>query len=687
MKDRKILALILVIVLVMSSFTFAFGESPGLKLTTASGNEVQKNSFDTKMDVYLYGSNITNDLNVTYYYLKVTDPSGSNNLGTTTTPSLVVSGGSIYPNPTNIWDLVEFSDTSNNGGQYKVWIATDADFTQNVHNTKTFSVKNSVVYGSITFSKDVRNVINDSTPFQVMISGPDGYSNTIDVVEGTPVTVPSLYFGEYNFYEVVPQGYIGITTQGSLNINSNNLSPSFTFVNDKINYAIDVTKVANPPSANVGDVITYSIKVTNNSNVQLTDIVVVDSMFILETDPITLAAGAYKDYTVTASAVLGTMNNTVTASSIIGNVSDSASASVIVSARPNHGLSITKSANPTSAAIGTQITYTIVVTNTGTANLSNVLVEDVNLDFTTSVAINVGQYETFTLYETYNTTGQKVNVASASVPGLVDSVTAQAIVNIFDDVQPTYGSIRIDKSVNGNQSNQNDVFTFVISQGEWSRTVTASAIQDGIALDLEPGTYIVTEQNPSPYTLQTANNVPVEVTTGNESLVQFTNRYNISSPPPSTTYSMSITKTANETEVSVGDLITYTITVTNTGNGTLTNISVIDDMVDLDEVIATLAVGASQSFEVTYLTTEIGLLENTATATSTQTSEVEDVALVFVIEVPLGVPEVEEEVEVVEVPEEEVPLAIPDTGTDASVFAYGAGAMLSLLGLLKKKRR
>jgi LPXTG-motif cell wall-anchored protein len=354
---------------------------------------------------------------------------------------------------------------------------------------------------------------------------------------------------------------------------------------------------------------------------------------------------------------------------------------------PTYGLSITKTANPTSAAIGAQITYTIVVTNTGTGDLDNVVVEDEDLEFTTSVAINAGQYETFTLYETYNTIGQKVNVASASVPDLVDSVTAQAIVNIFDDVQPTYGSIRIDKSVNGNQSNQNDVFTFVISQGDWSLNVTASAIQDGIALDLEPGTYIVTEQNPTPYTLQTANNVSVEVTAGNESLVQFTNRYNISSPPPSTTYSMSITKTANETEVSVGDLITYTITVTNTGNGTLTNISVIDDMVDLDEVIATLAVGASQSFEVTYLTTEIGLLENTATATSTQTSEVEDVALVFVIEVPLGVPEVEEEVEVVEVPEEEVPLAIPDTGTDASVFAYGAGAMLSLLGLLKKKRR
>ncbi|MBV1757007.1 MAG: InlB B-repeat-containing protein, partial [Dethiosulfatibacter sp.] len=261
----------------------------------------------------------------------------------------------------------------------------------------------------------------------------------------------------------------------------------------------------------------------------------------------------------------------------------------------------------------------------------------------------------------------------------------------------------------------------------------------------------------------------------------YTAQWRQNSTPPSPRYEMSITKEADNADVVVGNSITYTITVTNTGNRTLTDITVVDEMVDLDEVIDTLNVGASITFTRTYLTTEIGELENIATATSNESPDVEATVIVFVDDVSLGVPELiisktvvdgskqvfnpgddveflivvtnqsDERLEditikddlagfettisldalqsvqyivavsidedfdqdsftnfatashnrvgtvedtatvdvekLIEVTVDEVPLAIPDTGGSSSMFAYGAGAMLSLLGLLKKKRR
>ena len=387
--------------------------------------------------------------------------------------------------------------------------------------------------------------------------------------------------------------------------------------------------------------------------------------------------------------------------------------------------------------------------------------------------------------------------------------TSVAFYNDWSSEEPTPGNILINKTVTGNRSNTSDIFTYdiepyyfesdngpmptALQMPEFPIVVTASAITDGYAVHLEPGWYLVTERDPSPYNLTSrssndpeyeldgARGIIVYVSEDSQTVVNFTNRYNISTP--SSDYRMSITKSADAAEVNVGDLITYTITVTNTGDVTLTNVAVVDEMVGLDEVIATLGVGASETFTATYLATEVGLLENTATATDNQAPTVSDEALVFVVQgPPLGVPgltinktvvggtgqvfnpgdtvqfkivvtntgtETLENIlvedvlagflqvipslnpgqsqefvvsvkldanfandtleniatatnsktgtlqdtasilveEVVEIEEEEPPLAIPDTGADASVLLYGAGAMLSLLGVFKKKRR
>ncbi len=170
--------------------------------------------------------------------------------------------------------------------------------------------------------------------------------------------------------------------------------------------------------------------------------------------------------------------------------------------------------------------------------------------------------------------------------------------------------------------------------------------------------------------------------------------------PSSTNYSMSLTKTADVSTVDVGDTITYTIVLRNTGDGTLTNVTVTDPLVGFSEVVSSLAPGATRTFTVTYIPQVAGTLTNNATATDNQAPFVSTSETVTVVEpieeivieepeVPLDIPEVEEpepEPEEIVIIEEETPLAIPDTGVDPTMFMYGAGALLSLLGVFMKRR-
>ena len=90
-------------------------------------------------------------------------------------------------------------------------------------------------------------------------------------------------------------------------------------------------------------------------------------------------------------------------------------------------------------------------------------------------------------------------------------------------------------------------------------------------------------------------------------------------PLNSGTASLTISKSALETGFSrVGNVIHYTIIVTNRGNVTLTDIEVSDPLTDLDETIASLAPGASSTFNTTHTIVQndlnTGHVDNTATA-------------------------------------------------------------------------
>ncbi len=94
------------------------------------------------------------------------------------------------------------------------------------------------------------------------------------------------------------------------------------------------------------------------------------------------------------------------------------------------------------------------------------------------------------------------------------------------NIEPGQYQIIIDKTVTGNMADGEDVFEFEIrdEQGVLVDEVTATGDTDGVSEPLIEGTYTVTELNPSPYTLETDNDVDVTLVEGNET-VTFTNDY------------------------------------------------------------------------------------------------------------------------------------------------------------------
>ncbi|MEA2052177.1 MAG: hypothetical protein U9O90_05065, partial [Euryarchaeota archaeon] len=141
---------------------------------------------------------------------------------------------------------------------------------------------------------------------------------------------------------------------------------------------------------------------TNTGNVNLTNVLVTDSLTSLSQTIPRLAPGATQTfnptYTVTQSDVCAPIRNTATANGTdpCGKPIGPVTALFSVDSVYNADLSIVKTANITTATVGTVIGYTINVSNTGNVNLTNVLVTDVKLGLSWTIPnLTPGASQTF----------------------------------------------------------------------------------------------------------------------------------------------------------------------------------------------------------------------------------------------------------------------------------------------------
>jgi uncharacterized repeat protein (TIGR01451 family) len=172
-------------------------------------------------------------------------------------------------------------------------------------------------------------------------------------------------------------------------------NPGTTTVTVTQSPALTVVKSATPKTVStVGTIVTYTFDVTNTGNVSLTAI----SMNDTQTNPVgdtltsgptcpggTLAPGASVDCTATATVTQADLDN--------GSISDSATATgtppssppvttpnpgtTTVTVTQSPALTIVKTATPTTvSSVGTVVTYTFDVTNTGNVTLKTISVND-----------------------------------------------------------------------------------------------------------------------------------------------------------------------------------------------------------------------------------------------------------------------------------------------------------------------
>ena len=418
--------------------------------------------------------------------------------------------------------------------------------------------------------------------------------------------------------------------------------------------AISLVKTANPPDfSTAGTVITYRYELTNSGNVTLTSVGVTDLMVGLSTitcPSSTLAPAASETCTATytttnADVQAGHITNTATGSGTPPTgppVETDPAALTLLAAE----ISLVKSADTTFYdQPGQAVIYSYMVTNTGTATLTDVAVTDPmpGLSAITCPDTTLAPNATMTCTATYTTTaadvqhGSITNVGTASgtpsANGVVGPpVTATSTVTI-PGPKPAISLVKTASISSFSAPGTKVTYTYkVTNTGNVPLTsVTVTDPMPGLsALDCNG----VTTLNPGASATCTAT---YSTTQSNVDAGKITNTGTASGDPPSgpavTSDStvtvaaaqkpgLSLTKTASLSNfATAGTPITYRYHVTNTGNVTVTALTVTDAMAGLSAIscpVTTLAPGASVTCTATYTTTTQdlanGKITNTATA-------------------------------------------------------------------------
>lgn len=369
-----------------------------------------------------------------------------------------------------------------------------------------------------------------------------------------------------------------------------------------------------------GDTIQYTFTVSNNGQVPMTNIEVVDNKARHVTCPQpTLAVGASEDcsadqlYTITTSDVtVGAVDNTATATgNAVGSsetVSSPEASTHTPTTAPAAALSVVKSADPSGAAAykpGQKITYNFTVTNSGNVTVNGIHI--VESTFTGSDPLSPATCPSTTLAPgaqevcttTYTLTQTDVNNKSiqntADAEGTSQGVTVKSndsTVTIPETPAPGMTLVKSANPTTVTSAGQTVTYSFVVTNTgnvtlntvkvtdtDFSGTGSLSAINcpstSLVAGQVETctATYQATQAdvdagsitNTAQVTANQPDDTPVPMVPSNPVTVQ------IPASP-----GLTVAKTADVTAAAVAEKITYTFTVTNTGNVTITDPQVTD---------------------------------------------------------------------------------------------------------------
>ncbi|HEV7764352.1 MAG TPA: IPTL-CTERM sorting domain-containing protein [Thermoanaerobaculia bacterium] len=392
-----------------------------------------------------------------------------------------------------------------------------------------------------------------------------------------------------------------------------------------------------PANVNVGDDISWTITVTNTAigdagTVQFTDTLPAQTTFVsldapagwtcttgatIQCSAPSLAAGATATFTLVADATTaGSITNTANFATAgdPDTSNNSASANTTI-AQPD--AAVTK-VGPASVVVGDDITWTITVTNDGTADTGTVTLNDVLPSETTFVSLDApagwtcttgstvncsapslaaGANATFTLVANAMTEGVITNTATVAAVGDVN--TANDSATATTTIAPTPPDLDVDKTGPAAATvGDNITWTITITNlGGDATTVTLNDV-------LPAGTTFVSLAEPAGWTCTTGStidcstpsfaggatatftlvaNAPTEASITNTATVATTGDSDgtndsasaTTNVVPPGTADLAIMKTGPLTALE-GSTVTYTITATNNGPADATNVTLTD---------------------------------------------------------------------------------------------------------------
>ncbi|WP_198672940.1 DUF7507 domain-containing protein, partial [Algoriphagus litoralis] len=405
------------------------------------------------------------------------------------------------------------------------------------------------------------------------------------------------------------------------------------------NGAIAIQKTADLSTVTTaGEVVNYTLIVTNVGNLTLNDVTTDDPLTGLSEYEVELAPNASITYSTTYTVTqvdidAGSIRNVATAEGVTDyGVSRVDTDDAVVNVVQNGSISLTKTANPQTYAVpGEVITYSFVIENTGNVTLAPVVLSDASLSLTQNFA-SLAPGQSVTSTATYSVTLLDLNrgyifneatavgtgpkgkdfrntdterITATSNPGIGITKTANVsnYQNVGDQVQYTMvitntgntsllGVNLVDKQIPILQ-----VKTGMVPGEVWTQTGTHTITQADIDAGSLTNTATVTANSPQG--------------TSVNGLASVTIRANQQS-------GIQLLKTADVNQVDLaGDVINYSLIVKNTGNVTLSNVVLTDPLTNLSVAIGTLLPGQvatnTESYQVSQADIDAGSILNTAT--------------------------------------------------------------------------
>ena len=413
-----------------------------------------------------------------------------------------------------------------------------------------------------------------------------------------------------------------------------------------------LTKGVSDPNPDVGEVVAFTVTLTNQgpdtaTNVTVTDLLPAGLTFASATPSQgtytpatgiwtvgTVATASPKTLQITATVVApGSRTNTATITDVDQFDPDTANNTASATVSPTSAdLALTKTVNDANPDVGDQVAFTVTLTNQGPDTATNVTVIDLlpaGLTFV-SATPSQGTYTPATgiwTVGTVATASPKTLQITATVvsPNARTNTATVADVDQFDPntanntasatVSPTSADLALTKTVNDANPDVGDQVAFTVTlTNQGPDTATNVTVTDLLPAGLtfvsatpSQGTYtpatgiwtVGTVATASPKTLQITATVVTPNARTNTATVTDVDQFdpNTANNSASATVSptsadLALSKTVNDPTPDVGDQIAFTVTLTNQGPDTATNVTVTDLLpAGLTFVTATLSQG------------------------------------------------------------------------------------------------